>query len=129
MKAHVERCNGITIKSNKTPDINVYTYLWSKQKHQLKSTSSPDAQNSFSMSQNESDGNTEKKQKGQCYLCLSYANSALFVKNNSRHVDAGGADRLVQTVILGKNVNKAAFESDLMKWTQETRSIRSRALS
>ena len=36
---------------------------------------------------------------------------------------------MVQNVILGKNVNKAVFGSDLAKLKQETRSIRSGALS
>ena len=36
---------------------------------------------------------------------------------------------MVQNAILGINVAKAIFESDLMKLTQETRSIRSRTLS
>ena len=35
---------------------------------------------------------------------------------------------MVQIAILGKNVDKAVFGSDLMKMIQETRSMRSRAL-
>ena len=30
VKAHVEQCSGITVKSSKTPDINVYTSSWTK---------------------------------------------------------------------------------------------------
>ena len=65
MKGHVDRCSGINIRLSKTLYINVYTSSWSKQKHnELKSTSSPDAQSSFSITENESDRNVGKKAKG-----------------------------------------------------------------
>ena len=38
-------------------------------------------------------------------------------------------DQLVQNVILGEYADKAIFESDFAKLKQETRPIRSRALS
>ena len=58
MKAHRERCSGITINSIESADIYVYTSSWLKQKHdELKSTSSPDAQSFLSMIENESGGN------------------------------------------------------------------------
>ena len=67
MTAHVERCSGTTVKSRETPDINIYFSSWTKWKHnELNSTSSPDAQNLFHMTENDSDGNAGKKQKIQC---------------------------------------------------------------
>jgi len=81
------------------------------------------------MTENDSYGNTGKKQKGQCVHSLSHVSSASFLKNNSRHGDEDDADRLVQNAILGKNVGKAVFRSDLMKLKQEKRSIRTRSLS
>ena len=63
-KADIEQCRGITVKSSKTPDMNVNTSFWSKRKHnELKSTSSPDAQSLFSMTENDSDGNAEKSKR------------------------------------------------------------------
>ena len=76
------------------------------------------------MTENESVGNAGKKRKGQCDLSLSHASSASFSENNSRHGDWGGAVWLIQNAIICKNVDKADFGSDLMKWTQVTRSIR-----
>ena len=130
MKAHAERCSGITVKSSRTLDINVNTSSWKKWKHnELKSTSSSDAQGLLSMAENDSNGNAGKKQKVQCDLSLSHASSASFFRNNSRHEDVSGVDRLVRNAKLCKNVHKAVFGIDLMKLKQETRSIRSRALS
>ena len=108
MKAHVERCSGITIKSIETPN----TSPWSKRKHkELKSASFLDAESLFNM-ENDSDGNAGKKQKVQCDLSLSHDISALFFENNSRHGDGGGTDQLVKNAILGKKVNKAVFGND-----------------
>ena len=100
-----------------------------KKRNKLKSILSPDAESLFSMTENESDMKTGKKQKGQCDFSLSSASSALFFVNNSRHGDGGGADKIAQNTILGKNVDNAVSGSDLAKLKQETRSIRSRALS
>ena len=61
----------------------------------MKSTSSPDDQSLFSMTEDDCDGNE---------LRLSHASSASFVKNSSRHGNGSSADRLVQNAILGKNV-------------------------
>ena len=47
------------------------------------------------MTENESDGNAGKKQKGQHDLSLLYASSASFIENNSRHGDSSGVDILV----------------------------------
>ena len=81
--AIVEKWGGVTIKSSKSPDTNVYISSWAKQKHnELKSVSFPNAQSLFSMTESDSDGNAEKKQKGQWNLSLSHASSALFIKNN-----------------------------------------------
>ena len=81
------------------------------------------------MTENESHGNAGKKQKGQCDISLSHACCRSFFQNNSRHGDGGGADRLIQNAIVGKNVEKAVFSRDQMKMKHKTRSIRSRALS
>ena len=54
----------------------------------------------------------------QCDLSLTQASSASFFENNLRHKDGKGADRLVHNAILGKNVNKAGFESDLENWNR-----------
>ena len=57
MKEHVKRCSGIAVKSIAIP----HNSSWSKRKHnELKSASSPDAQNFFNM-ENDSDGNAGKK--------------------------------------------------------------------
>ena len=58
------------------------------------------------MTENESDGKAEKKQKGECYLGQWYACSASFFENNMRHGDGGGADILILNAILIKNVDK-----------------------
>ena len=106
MKAHVERCSGITVKSIKTPN----TSPWSKRKHkELKSSSFLDAESLFNM-ENDNDGNAGKKQKIQCDLSLSHDISASFFENNSIHGDGGGTDQLVQNEMCGKNVDKAVFE-------------------
>ena len=80
------------------------------------------------MTANESDGNTRKKKNEQCNLSLLHASSVSLVKNYSRQRVEGGADRLVQSAIHGKNVDRAVFWSDFMKMSQKTRYIRSRAL-
>ena len=69
MRAHVEQCSGITVKSRETPDTILYTSLWSKGEHnELKSTSSPGAQSVFGMTENESYGNAGKKQRNSVIL-------------------------------------------------------------
>ena len=69
MKAHVERCSGIIVKSSETPGMNFFTLSWSKGKHnELKLPSSPNAQNLVSMTENGGDSNARKKQKGHCDL-------------------------------------------------------------
>ena len=95
----------------------------------MKSTSSPDAKSLFSMTDNDSDGNAGKKQKEHHDISLLHTSSAWFFENSSRHGDGDSAVRLVQNAILGKNVDKAVFGSDLMKLKQETRSISSRVFS
>ena len=100
MKAYVERCSGVIVKSIETPN----TSLSSKRKHkELKSASFLDAESLFIM-ENDSDGNAGKKQKIQYDLSLSHDISVLFFENNSRHGDGGDTDQLVQNAILGKNV-------------------------
>ena len=89
------------------------------------STSSCDAQTFLSMTENESHGKAEKKQKGECYLGQWHASSTYFFQNYLRHVYGGG----IQNAILGKNIDRAIFGHDLMKMNQETRSIRSKAMS
>ena len=90
---------------------------------------SPDAQSLFSMTENDSNGNAGKKQKRQCDLSLSHASSPSFIGNNARHGDGGGTDWLVRSAMLGKNIEKTGFWSDLVILKKETRSIRSRSLS
>ena len=85
----------------------------------MKPTSSLDAQSLFSMTENDSDGNVGKKQKGKCDVSLLHAISASFF--DSRQRDGGSADRLVQNAIFGKNVDRVAFGSDLVKLEQKTR--------
>ena len=81
------------------------------------------------MTENNSDGNAGKKQKGQCNLSLYHASSASFFENIARHGDGGGDDRLLQHAILGKNIYEAVFGSVLAKLKKKTRSVRRRALS
>ena len=96
MKAHLERCSGITVKLIETPN----TSSWSKRKHkELKSSSFLDAESLFNM-ENDNDGNAGK-QKIQCDLCLSHDIIASFFENNSRHGDGRGVDQFVQNAILG----------------------------
>ena len=60
MKAHVERCSGITVKSIET----INTSSWSKRKHkELKSASLLDAQSLFNMKDNYSIGMQERSKK------------------------------------------------------------------
>ena len=83
MKAHIERCSGITTLVRETLDIIVYMSLWLKQKHNLlKLTSSSDAQSFLSMIENDSEENARNKQKGQCYFRISHASSSPFFENN-----------------------------------------------
>ena len=64
MKAYVQKWSGITIKLRETPDINMNTTLLTKCQHnEFKSTSSPNVQSLFSMTENESDGNAEKSKR------------------------------------------------------------------
>ena len=66
MKAHVERCSGITVKLIKTPD----TSLSLKRKHnKLKPVSFLDAESLFNM-ENDSGGNAGKKQKNSAILVV-----------------------------------------------------------
>ena len=67
------------------------------------------------MTENDSNWNAGKKPKKQCNLSSSHTSKVSFLENNSRHGDGGGTDQLVQNVILGKNVDKAAFGDDLVK--------------
>ena len=60
---------------------------------------------------------------------MSHDVNALFFENNSQHEDGDGTDQLVQNAILGKNVDRAVFGSDLAKLKQETRTVRRRILS
>ena len=82
-----------------------------------------------SMTESDSHWNAGKKQKREYDLSLSYASSASFSENNSKHGDGSSDNRLVHNAILGKNVDRAVFGSDLMKIKQETRSIRGRLFS
>ena len=61
------------------------------------------------MTANESDGNARKKKNEQCNRSLLHASRVSLVKNYSRHGVEGGADRLVQSAINGKNVDRAVF--------------------
>ena len=89
MKAHEERCNGVTAKLIKTQG----TSSWSKRKHiELKSASPPDAQSLYSMKENDCVWNAEKKQKMKCDLRLSHDISASFFENYSRHGYRGSTD-------------------------------------
>ena len=121
MRAYVERCSSITVKSTKTPN----TSPWSERKHnKLKSSSFLDAESLFKM-ENDNNRNAGKKQKIQCDFSLSHDISASFFENYSRYEDGSGTDQLVQNAILGKNVDKAVFGNDSEKLKQEMCAVRS----
>ena len=128
MKAYVKRCCGITVKLRETPDINVYTFTWSKQKHnKLKSTSSPDAQSLFSMTNNDSDRNAGKKQMRQCDI--SY--HMLAVHHSLRIIHRMEVEGMLinwsKIQWLTKMLIKLFLEE--IWWIWHKRSIRRRALS
>ena len=102
MKAHVERCSGITVKSIKTPN----TFPWSKKHEGLKPASFLDAESLLNI-ENDNDGNAGKKQKIQCDLSLSHDISASFFKNSSK-LKMGVA--LINW--FNTNIDKAVFRND-----------------
>ena len=80
MNENVKILGGFVLKSSRFSDMNVYHSSWSKQKHtESKSISFPNDQSLFSIAENDSDGNAEKMQKGQCDLCLSHASMSMIL--------------------------------------------------
>ena len=66
----------------------------------MKLTSSPDAQSLLNITENDSNGNAGKKQRGHCDLSLSHAISASFFENNSRCGEGGSTDWLFKMIKL-----------------------------